>query len=167
MKGAGSSFPMSDVNLLKLTSPKAHLEGPFRVVYKNSDSRWALVAIKWDDIPGLGVRWFHRNHGQPVTIGGHGTWFVIPNELSFIALQHLQINPYLHKITKEFLQKQISGYELKVGFKKNDVVLYGNIEYIVEEVTNNECVLQDKITKATISISHQCAISNVIIIKSM
>lgn len=109
MKGAGEKFDLtSNEEILKVNSPKAYLGGPFCVVSKNAEDRWALVAIKWEGKPRLGIRWFWGKHGQPITIGGHGTWFVIPPTLNNSIISALQLSPLGKKMLIEFLSLPLS-----------------------------------------------------------
>ena len=72
----GEDFDLfDDSKILQINSPRENISGPFDVVYKDSDERWAIVTIKWDGKPRLGIRWFWDSNGMP---NGHGysTWFV-------------------------------------------------------------------------------------------
>lgn len=84
MKNTGKDFDIKDDSkILQIDSPKAHLSGPYTVVFKNLDERWAIVALDWgkEKKPRLGIRWFWDNSGNPFS-SGNGTWFVIPPSLS-------------------------------------------------------------------------------------
>ena len=72
----GEDFDLfDDSKILQINSPRENISGPFDVVYKDTDERWAIVTIKWDGKPRLGIRWFWDSNGMP---NGHGysTWFV-------------------------------------------------------------------------------------------
>ncbi len=54
---AGQSFILNDDNaILKLNSPKNSIDGPYKVVYKDVDERWVIVALSWDSHPSLAIR---------------------------------------------------------------------------------------------------------------
>jgi hypothetical protein len=116
---SGKDFDLvSDSEILKINSPRSNLKGPFKVVYKNLEERWAIVAIKWDEQPQLGIRWFWANGGNPFS-SGHPTWLVIPSSLSKGILASLPINHIVSTQIDDFLSGKISGEELKSG-RKND-----------------------------------------------
>lgn len=54
---AGETFDLtSDSNILNLKSPRASVGGPYTVVFKNLEERWAIVAMDWDEEPRLAIR---------------------------------------------------------------------------------------------------------------
>ena len=99
----GEDFDLfDDSKILQINSPRENINGPFDVVYKDTDERWAIVTIKWDGKPRLGIRWFWDSNGMP---NGHGysTWFVVPDEIAFAILNGLPIKPPLKLKTQVFL----------------------------------------------------------------
>ncbi len=46
----------NDSEILKVNSPQDSVGGPYVVVYKDTDERWAIVAMKWDGMRRLGIR---------------------------------------------------------------------------------------------------------------
>ncbi|AYV24468.1 hypothetical protein [Vibrio mediterranei] len=106
---SGKEFNLEDDNeILKINSPKVSLEGPFTVVYKNLDERWAIVAINWDGEPRLGMRWFWANGGNPFS-SGHPTWLVIPPSLSKGVLSSLPLDHSFATKVDDFLSEKLSG----------------------------------------------------------
>jgi hypothetical protein len=112
MKNTGVSFDIKDDSkILQIDSPKAHLSGPYTVVFKNLDERWAIVALDWDEEPRLGIRWFWGNGGNPFS-SGNGTWLVIPPSLSKIILAGLPIDHAVSGKLEDFFCGKISGAQL-------------------------------------------------------
>lgn len=63
---AGFNFDLlNNGEILKLNSPKSHLKGPYSVIYKDLNERWALVAMDWDDKPRLGYPLVSRQSREP------------------------------------------------------------------------------------------------------
>lgn len=109
---AGEDFNIKKDNLiLKINSPKDRLEGPFCVVAKDIDERWAIVAFNWDGNPSLGMRWFWGNGGNPFS-SGHPTWCVIPEALTENIIPGLDIEEDKKDLISRFLKGHISGEEL-------------------------------------------------------
>ena len=82
MTRGGETFPLDDDSkILGINFPKKSVGGPYVVVFKESEERWAIVAMDWDEEPCLGIRWFWGNNGHP-SRGKTPLWFVIPSELS-------------------------------------------------------------------------------------
>jgi len=116
MKNTGEDFDIEDDSkILQIDSPKAHLSGPYTVVFKNLDERWAIVALDWDGgngpEPRLGIRWFWGNGGNPFS-SGNGTWLVIPPSLSKNILSGLPIDHVVSGRLEDFLCGKISGAQL-------------------------------------------------------
>ena len=98
--------------ILSLNSPKTYIGGPYVVVYKSIENRWAIVALDWDKKPRLGIRWFWDNGGSPFS-SGHPTWFIIPEALNKSTLDGLTIESYSLRVSIErFLAEEITGKEL-------------------------------------------------------
>ena len=113
MNDTGNDFPLEDDNsILQINSPRSSLSGPYVVVFKNVVERWAIVAFDWDENPCLGIRWFWGNGGTPFS-SGHGTWFVIPAELTKSVLSGLTIDHAFSGKIDDFLCGKITGEELK------------------------------------------------------
>jgi hypothetical protein len=106
------SFNLGDNSeILKISSPKKSVSGPFAVVYKNIENKWAIVALDWDEVPSLGIRWFWPSIGNPVS-RGFPTWFIIPIELRVSILNGLPIDVgFRHKID-QYLCGEIGGDEI-------------------------------------------------------
>ncbi|MFT5721902.1 MAG: hypothetical protein ACI9W6_002220 [Motiliproteus sp.] len=110
---SGESFNLNDDDeILNIKSPKASLGGPYTVVYKNLDERWAVVAINWNGEPRLGMRWFWANGGNPFS-SGHPTWLVIPPSLSKGILSSLPIEHAFSTRIDDFLSGKISSEKFK------------------------------------------------------
>ena len=112
MLQGGESFSLEDDSkILEINSPKDEVGGPYVVVFKELEGRWAIVAMNWDGEPRLGIRWFWGSSGNPLS-SGHPTWLVIPPELSKSILFGL---PLAHKFSdtlEEYLTGKISGEKL-------------------------------------------------------
>ena len=113
MKNTGKGFPLEkNEEILKITSPRVSLSGPYTVVFKSLEERWAIVAIDWDGNPRLGIRWFWGNGGNPFS-SGHGTWLVIPPSLSKNVLSGLPLDHALSGRLDDFLCGRLAGKELQ------------------------------------------------------
>ncbi len=113
MKNAGSDFEIEDDSkILQINSPREALSGPYIVVFKNMEERWAIVAFEWEGNPRLGIRWFWDGSGNPVSCG-HGTWLVIPPSLSKNILSGLPIDHVFSSKIDAFLCGNITGEQLK------------------------------------------------------
>lgn len=109
---AGETFDLTDDNnILSLRSPKASIGGPYRVVFKNIEERWVIVAIEWNNEPRLAMRWFWGNGGNPFS-SGNPTWLVIPNSLSNSTLNGLPLDFKLHSKLVDFLAGKIAGNQI-------------------------------------------------------
>lgn len=113
MKNTGENFDLNDDNkILQINAPKDRVGGPYTVVFKNIKERWAIVALKWDGQPRLGIRWFGGNSGIPSGFG-HGEWFIIPTSISKNILCGLPIDHALSCRIEEFLSGKIEGDDLR------------------------------------------------------
>ena len=100
----GQNCDMSnDQNILAINSPQGSVGGPHRVVYKDSDERWAIVALDWDGEHRLGIRWFTGSMGNPQS-SGNPTWFVLPPQLSRALLSGLPIDMQKASEIEQFLR---------------------------------------------------------------
>ncbi|KQS93013.1 hypothetical protein [Chryseobacterium sp. Leaf394] len=109
---AGQSFNLTiDSNILTLNSPKASVGGPYKVVYKNIDERWVIVAMDWELEPRLAIRWFWGNGGNPFS-SGNPTWLVIPSSLSNSILNGLPLDFKFHSRLVDFLAGRITGSQI-------------------------------------------------------
>lgn len=109
---AGESFNLNDDNaILKLNSPKNSIDGPYKVVYKDVDERWVIVALNWDGNPSLATRWFWGNGGNPFS-SGNPTWLIIPSPLINSILIGLPLDFKFRKSIEKFLNNEISGNDL-------------------------------------------------------
>jgi len=113
MKNTGINFQLeNDKKILQINSPRSNLSGPYAVVFKNLEERWAIVAFDWDEEPRLGIRWFWGNGGNPLS-SGNGTWLVIPSSLSKTIISGLPINHTFSNRIDDFLCGKITGDQLK------------------------------------------------------
>ncbi|MDR1933140.1 MAG: hypothetical protein LBQ57_10015 [Spirochaetales bacterium] len=111
---AGENFDIADNdNILKINSPRDHVGGPFSVVYKSLNARWAIVALAWDGQPMLGLRYFWGTAGNPCGTWATSTWLVIPPEITLPILNGLPLAPGYRNKLEKFLNKEIPGEELK------------------------------------------------------
>lgn len=106
---SGVNFDLHDnEKILGINSPRANLEGPFVVVHKNLEERWAVVAINWDGEPRIAMRWFWANGGNPFS-SGHPTWLVIPPSLSKSILSGLPLDHAFSTKVDDFLSGKLPG----------------------------------------------------------
>ena|SRR5690625_3302009 len=113
MNNTGEDFPIEDDDLiLQINSPRNSLSGPYTVVFKNLEERWAIVAFDWKGDPRLGIRWFWGSGGNPFS-SGHGTWLVIPPSLSRNILSGLPLDHEFSRQIDDFLSGVISGDSLR------------------------------------------------------
>ena len=109
---AGETFNLNDDNaILKLNSPKTSIDGPYKVVYKDVNERWAIVALKWEGNPSLAMRWFWGNGGNPFS-SANPTWLIIPSQLINGILIGLPLNFQFKKQIEKFLDGEINGNKL-------------------------------------------------------
>jgi hypothetical protein len=105
---------MNDATILSVKSPRKKVKGPYLVVHSNRKEKWAIVLLKWDSKPRLGIRWFWEKNGNPSS-HGYPTWFILPNELYKAILDSLELAAESREIIEDFLygQKDIAkGCEL-------------------------------------------------------
>jgi hypothetical protein len=113
---AGESFDLeNNSKILSINSPQKRVGGPYMVVYKDLDARWAIVALDWDGEPKLGMRWFWSNAGNPLS-RAQPTWFIIPSEITGSILGGLSIDYKIKGEIEDFLRGKISGEELKLRY---------------------------------------------------
>lgn len=100
---AGTDFPLeNDQRVLNINSPQNSVDGPYEVIYRNIDERWAVVTLRWDNEPCLGIRWFWGNNGNPSS-RSYATWLVIPDALADGVLSGLNIDESKRTNVKKFL----------------------------------------------------------------
>ena len=112
MKNTGQSYPLNDSDILKINSPRSSVGGPYTVIFKNTDERWAIVAFHFGGKPRLGMRWFWGNGGNPFS-SGNGTWLVIPPSLSKSILSGLPLDHTFACKIDDFLCGKLTGKELQ------------------------------------------------------
>lgn len=111
MTRGGETFPLDDDReILGINAPRDWVGGPYVVVSKNVEDRWAIVAMDWEREPRLGIRWFWGNNGHP-SRGKTPTWFVIPPTLSKILVGSPLAHEYSGRL-EEYLDGKISGPDL-------------------------------------------------------
>ena len=109
---SGQTFDLTkDSNILAINSPKTSVGGPYKVVYKNIDERWAIVVMDWEGEPCLGIRWFWGNGGNPFS-SAHPIWLVVPNSLSNSMLNGLPLDFKFHSKIVDFLAGKIKGNQI-------------------------------------------------------
>ena len=108
----------NDEEILKINSPKTSCDGPYIVVYKCVRKRWAIVALCWDGVPVLAIRWFYGGKGSPVSTG-HPTWFIIPDMLYQAILNGIPLEYRIRDDIDRFLAGEIDGEELKERWENN------------------------------------------------
>lgn len=107
---AGQNFPIQkNDEILKIKSPRNRLCGPYVVVTKDINKRWAIVALRWDNNRnGLGIRWFHGRAGNPFS--RQSTWLIIPEELQEGVINLLQSNTNKTALRKFLNENNPEGY---------------------------------------------------------
>jgi len=117
MKNAGEGVDLQKGSeILKVNSPRKHLEGPWFVVYADVPNRWAIVIMHWKGKPCLGIRWFYGKQGTP-SVRGFGTWLIIPNELANAILDKLPLSPKKRREVDKILIGDYSIKELQIMYK--------------------------------------------------
>ena len=112
---SGEDFNLeNDEAILKINSPQRSLKGPYAVVYKNTEERWAIVAMNWNGEPNLGIRWFWGKSGNPIS-RSYPTWFIIPSMLRNEILNSLPLDSLFRDNLNRFLMGEISGNQLNKG----------------------------------------------------
>ena len=102
----------NDEEILKINSPKDRCGGPYVVVYKSVEKRWAIVALDWDNEPMLAMRWFYSTKGNPVS-NFQPIWFIIPDMLYQAILNGLPLEYRFRDAINRFLAGEINGEDLK------------------------------------------------------
>ncbi len=106
---AGADFKLYDnTAIVKINAPKDVVDGPYKVIYKDMDERWAIVALDWDGEPCLGIRWFWDSIGHPQSTG-HPTWFIIPDQLARGVLASLPLSTEFAHDVNQFLLGILKG----------------------------------------------------------
>jgi hypothetical protein len=109
----GENFNLeSDDEVLKINSPKKSIDGPYVVVFKSVSERWAIIAMNWNDVPSLGIRWFWEKSGNPMS-SSYPTWLVIPSMLLNAILNGLPLEFKFRDKLNRFLAGEISGTQLQ------------------------------------------------------
>lgn len=99
---SGENFNLEvDEEILKINSPKTSVGGPYVVVYKNGEEKWAIVALDWNKEPRLGIRWFWGG-GTPFS-SAHPIWLIIPPSLSNSILNGLPLDFDFRKTLEKYL----------------------------------------------------------------
>lgn len=125
MQNAGSEFPLDqNAEILKIDSPQKMVKGPWLVVHKDIDQRWAIVLLHWDESPCLGIRWFYGGQGTP-SVRQYATWLIIPEELTDAVLDKLPLSP----------QKRQTIYQVLLGERTLDELLFEKEKMHNEEFT--------------------------------
>lgn len=104
-----------DEEILKIRSPRDSVGGPYVVLNKSIDGRWAIVTLEWDGEPSLGMRWFWGSAGNPFS-SGHPTWFVPPSETYSSLVSGLTLSHRSRLKVEDFLKGILSGDELQEGW---------------------------------------------------
>lgn len=97
----GSKLELTDENILSINSPKASVGGPYVVVHTNHESRYAIVAMQFNEHRTLGIRWFWGSGGTPYA--RQATWFVLPEELHMSTIDTLCLSIPRHKLLMNYL----------------------------------------------------------------
>ena len=103
---------MDDRDILSIDSPKLKTDGPYVVIFKDEENRWAIVALDWEKEPRLGMRWFWGERGYPHS-RQFRTWFHIPCELTNSILNGLPIRHDQLALVQKYLVGEIDGPTLQ------------------------------------------------------
>ncbi len=113
MQNLGQNFPIeNDADILAINSPVNMVGGPYVVVSKSVEERWAIVALDWEEVPCLGIRQFWGAAGSPFGREFHAIWFILPHRTNFPLLGGLGIDRAFQTLVQRFLLGQITGREL-------------------------------------------------------
>ena len=109
---------MDNETILAVRSPSNRVGGPYAVVYKHIEQKWAIVALSWreDDVerPTLGIRYFGPNESTDFPrIGDKSAWLLLPDALHRGILLSLHLEPMVHYNVLQFLDEAISGQQLR------------------------------------------------------
>jgi hypothetical protein len=116
----GENFKLeNDTEILRINSPKSSVGGPYAVVYKDITHRWVIVALDWEESPGLGIRWFWGDSGTPISTG-YPIWFIIPSSLIEAILNGLPLAFNFRNDLEDFLSEGISGKELQIKYSSKE-----------------------------------------------
>lgn len=108
---AGVTFNINDDSkILGINSPKNLVGGPYSVVYKDVEERWAIVALDWDSRPCLGIRWFWGGSGNPFS--RQPTWLILPSNLINSTLNGLPLDYSFRARLDQYLSGKIKGSDL-------------------------------------------------------
>lgn len=108
---------MTDSEILSINSPKDIIKGPFAILHKDQEDRWAAVALLWNGQPRIGIRWFWPPKGNPLSHGCR-TWFIVPPLLNDSIIQKFALNSEQKLLVDNFLSKNDSdGVLLKTNYK--------------------------------------------------
>ena len=109
----GKSFLLeNNQDILNINSPRHRVGGPYAVVHKDIEARWAIVALDWEGKPRLGIRWFHGSRGTPQS-SSYPTWLIVPHTLSRAVLSGLPLEHDFHRRIDDFLAGTLEGVELQ------------------------------------------------------
>ena len=103
-------------DILAIDSPKDMVGGPYFVVHKNSEERYALVALEWCGEPAIGIRWFWDTVGNPQS-SSFPTWTIIPTAFYRTLQEHFPLNIKHKNPVEDFLTGKITGEELAARCK--------------------------------------------------
>lgn len=111
----GKALNMLDDNeIMAIDSPRDRVHGPYVVVHKDLEERWAIVAMHFDEKPTLGIRWFWGSGGTPFS--RQATWFIQPDALQNAMLNRVCSSVKHSVLVKRFLAGEISGNQLKTNW---------------------------------------------------
>lgn len=113
MQNIGENYEIeNDLNILAIKSPISKVGGPYVVIAKSIEDRWAIVALDWEDVPCIGIRQFWGVSGSPFGRDFHATWFILPHALNLTILSGLSISPVNRERIERFLIGDLSGDQL-------------------------------------------------------
>lgn len=112
LKGGKKCKFANDRNILAINSPESMVEGPYLVIHKDAEQRYALVALDWNGEPGIGIRWFWESVGNPQS-SGFPTWTVLPGDLYRTLHNHFPLDAKKAHHVDKFLRGEITGEQLR------------------------------------------------------
>jgi len=111
LKGGETCDFDTDDDILSINSPRDRVGGPYLVIHKNAEQRYALVALDWDGEPKIGIRWFWESIGNPQS-RSLPTWTVLPDDLYRVLQTHFPLNVRRAHYVGKFLAGEITGGQL-------------------------------------------------------
>jgi len=102
----------TDDDILSINSPESMVGGPYLVMHKNPEQRYALVALDWNGEPKIGIRWFWESVGNPQS-SGFPTWTILPDDLYRTLHNHFPLDAKNACHVNKFIVGDMTGEQLR------------------------------------------------------